>query len=131
MRRHSTKGFTLIELMVVVAIVGVLAMIAYPSYSQFVIKGNRAAAQSYLMDIAQRQQLYFNDARSFAADAGSLSMTAPERVAKNYTVAIATDASLPPTFLITATPKAGTRQVRDGNLSIDNTGEKLRGGDAW
>lgn len=119
------------ELMIVVAIVAVLAMIAYPSYSQFILKGNRAAAQSYLMDVAQRQQLFFNDSRTFAPDADQLNMTEPERVEDNYTITFAVDPNAPPTFLITATPKSGTAQVSDGSLSIDNTGEKLHGGESW
>jgi type IV pilus assembly protein PilE len=129
--RHSSNGFSLIELMVVVAIVAVLAMVAYPAYSQFILKGNRAAAQSYLMDIAQRQQLFFNDSRTFAADADQLNMTGPERVENNYTVSFAVDPNAPPTFLITATPKSGTPQLSDGLLSIDNTGEKLHGVESW
>ena len=114
-----------------VAIVAALAMIAYPSYSQFLLKGNRGAAQSYLMDVAQRQQLFFNDSRTFAPDADQLNMTEPERVQDNYTVSFDVDLNAPPTFLITATPRVGTRQVSDGVLSIDNTGEKLHGVESW
>ena len=51
-------GFTLIELMIVVAIIAILAGIAYPSYMDQVRKGNRAKAQAFLMDVAQRQQSY-------------------------------------------------------------------------
>lgn len=129
--RSSISGFTLIELMIVVAIVATLAMIAYPAYSSFVLKGNRAAAQSYLMDLAQKQGLFFNDTRTFASSAAQLSITAPERVEDNYTVAFTVSAGPPPTFLITATPRTGMPQVSDGNLSIDNAGEKLHAGEAW
>jgi len=116
---------------VVVIIVGVLTLVAYPAYQSFVIKANRAEAQSYLMDLAQMEQLYFNDSRTYA-DAEDLNVTEPERVTKNYVVTfeIAT-VDPPPTFLITAAPKAGTRQAGDGDLSIDSSGEKLHGGEAW
>lgn len=130
-RGQSSSGFTLIELMIVVAIIAALAMIAYPSYSRFIIKGNRAAAQSYLMDVAQRQQLFFNDSRTYADDADQLNLTAPDRVQDNYTVAFDVDPNSPPTFSISATPRSGTPQVSDGVLTIDNTGEKLLGADPW
>ncbi len=64
--RKSSSGFTLIELMVVVVIVAVLTLVAYPAYQSFVVKANRAEAKSYLMDVAQMQQLYFNDSRTYA-----------------------------------------------------------------
>lgn len=53
---QSQQGFSLIELMMVIAIVGILASIAYPLYTNSVVKSNRAAAQSYLMELAQAQQ---------------------------------------------------------------------------
>ena len=130
-RHYIERGFTLIELMIVVAIVGILAAVAYPSYSRYVIKANRAAAQSYLMELAQKEQLYFNDSRSYAANEGVLSITRPDRVDDNYTLNFTIDANPPPTFIITASPKSGSRQVGDGDLSIDNTGQKLHGGNAW
>ena len=54
----SKHGFTLIELMIAVAIVGILAAVAYPAYTQYMIRANRAAAQSEMMDIANRQQQF-------------------------------------------------------------------------
>ena len=129
--RKPGGGFTLIEMMIVVVIVGVLTLVAYPAYQSYVKKANRAEAKSYLMDLAQKQQLYFNDVRSYADTEAELNAVAPERVAANYTVAITTDAGPPPTFLISATPKNGTVQKNDRVLSIDSSGEKLHGTEAW
>ena len=127
-------GFTLIELMMVIAIVGILAAIGYPSYVNSTIKSNRAAAQSYLMDLAQGQQQFFNDSRVYAADENALDNSVPGRVDAVYTITFSdpvASAGPPPTFVITATPRVGSRQVGDGILSIDNTGLKLRGSDPW
>jgi type IV pilus assembly protein PilE len=128
--KRRQGGFTLIELMMVVAIIGILAAIGYPSYINSIIKSNRAAAQSHLMDMAQAQQKYFNDARTFGAK-DDLNITEPDRVTASYDVVVTPVVGPPPTFTITATPKAGSRQVGDGILLIDNTGTKTRGGEAW
>jgi type IV pilus assembly protein PilE len=58
------KGFSLIELMIVVAVVAILAMIAYPSYQDQMRKSRRGSAQAFMMDVAQRQQQRFLDTRS-------------------------------------------------------------------
>ncbi len=60
-----------------------------------------------------------------------LNLAEPDRVSAAYTVAVTTVAGPPPTFTITATPIAGSRQAGDGVLSIDNTGAKTRGSDPW
>ena len=70
MGQKKVLGFTLIELMVACAIVAVLAMVAYPSYTSHLKKGRRASAQAALLDIAQRQKQYFVDTRSYAVDNG-------------------------------------------------------------
>ena len=118
------KGFTLIELMIVVAIIGILAGIAYPSYQSYVVKSRRTSAQVHLMDIAQMQQRYLLDARSYAPDIATLNMVIPSEVLPYYTITIATTAGPPPTFTATATPLAGTSQASDVTLSIHNAGVK-------
>jgi type IV pilus assembly protein PilE len=129
-----SSGFTLIEVMIVVVIVGVLALVAYPAYQSSMIKSNRAAAKSYLMDVAQKEQLFFNDTRTYAADLATLKSSAPDRVSDNYVVDdsfITVTDGPPPTFIVSATPKAGTIQANDGVLTIDNTGAKLHGTESW
>lgn len=129
MRRNS--GFTLIELMITVAIVAILAAVAYPSYKQYVIRANRSEAQAYLMDLSQRQQQYLMDARAYADSETTLGASQPNRVADNYTITITVGSGLPPSFTITATPKSGTVQSGDGNLSINQAGAKTWTGGVW
>lgn len=118
------RGFTLIEVMIALVVVALLAAIAYPSYLQQVVKSNRSTAQSHLMDIAQRQQQYLLDNRSYAADVATLSLTTPTSVSGLYTISIAVVAGPPPTFTATATPIAGKAQASDGTLTINSAGTK-------
>ena len=114
-------GVTLIELVIVVIIVGILAAIAIPSYRQYVIKGNRRAAQALMMDIANRERQYFIGSREFASKA-DLAYSLPTDVSDNYTYDIALVAGPPPTFTITFTAIGG--QVSDGNLTLTSEGDK-------
>lgn len=127
----TVRGFTLIELMVTVAIVGILAAIAYPLYTHQLIEGRRSAAESTLMDIAQREQQYILDQRAYAygtstnAVATNLNVTIPSNVQQFYTITVAQGATTtPPSFIATATPIAGSAQASDVTLTIDQTGSK-------
>lgn len=127
MKTHN--GFTLIELMIVVVVIGILAAVAFPSYQSYIVKSNRAVAQAFMMDVENRQKQYLLDARSYAADLATLGMAAPSDVSGFYTVSIAVSAA-PPAFTITATPIAGTKQEGDGALTLDNSGAKTPA-DKW
>jgi type IV pilus assembly protein PilE len=119
--------------MIAVAIVGVLVAIGYPSYESQVLKANRADAQSFLMDLAQRQQQYLIDARRYAPTLAELTVTTPERVARSYNVSIAAAPGPPPTFTLTAAPIAGSKQARDlggAALTLTQAGAKAPH-DAW
>lgn len=131
---NRQKGITLIELMIVVAIIGVLAAVAVPSYRQYVVKGNRAAAQAFMMDVASRQKQYLLDARSYAPNLATLygvasdAAAVPVEVSRNYSACCAiTVVATPPSFTITAVPTS-SQQTSDGTLTLSSDGTKTPAG---
>jgi type IV pilus assembly protein PilE len=129
-RTSPHHGFTLVELLVVMAIIGIIAVFAYPSYEAYVVRNNRAAAQAVLLDVAQRQQQYLLDSRSYAtwAQITAAGVTVPSNVSQFYNFDTTPAAGPPPAFTATATPKPGTRQAADTTLQIDQAGVKTPAG---
>lgn len=126
--RRSAPGFTLIELVIAIGIVGIISAIAYPMYTTSMVKGRRSAAEAVLMDIAQREQQYLLDSRAYA-DKATLNPTVPANVSSFYTIAVTPNvAGAPLSFTASATPLTGTAQASDSTLSIDNTGAKTPSG---
>jgi len=138
MKRNPSRGFSLMEMLVVVAIIGVLAAIAVPTYDNYVKRGHRAAAQAFMMQISGKQAQYLLDARNYAVGSTAvtdLGLTVPPEVTPFYNVAVenstgGTTVSVPPSFRVRATPKTGTKQDGDGELILTNNGTKSRGGTA-
>jgi type IV pilus assembly protein PilE len=117
-------GFTLIELMIVLVIVGILAAIAFPSYMQYPRRSARAEAQSYLSDVAALQQQYLVDKRSYAPSLSSLGRSPTGNVASKFAVTVVAADGPPPAFVITA--QATGDQLKDAcpTLAIDNVGNR-------
>ena len=126
--RRTAGGFTLIEVMITVAIVALLAAIAYPSYQQFVRDARQSDAQGFMMDVSSRAQQYRMDLRNYptalGTNAGELDMDVPTEVSDYYTVTLTRQAGPPQTYTITATPKAGTMQAGEATLTLTSTGNK-------
>jgi len=122
------RGFSLVELLIVVIIAGILASIAYPSYTAHLVRANRSAAQSLMLDAAARQERFLLDRRGYTdvLGAGGLNIDLPPEVSSNYSIVLAVDnRATPPIYTIVATPLAGSRQVNDGALTLTSQGDKL------
>lgn len=123
---RKTGGFTLIELMITVAIVAILAAIALPSYQQYVIRSKRSAAQAQMMDIANRQQQFLLANRNYA-DKAALTASGyalPAEVSSNYSYDITLSTTGVPGYTLTLTPIPLGSQSGDGALTLNSEGVK-------
>lgn len=124
-------GFSLIELLIVMAVAAILVVIAYGSYSNEIVRTHRVTAQNAMLEIANRQQQHFISNRSYATTLTPLGYSLPTEVAQRYTLTLTADnTATPPTFLITMTPVAGSSQDGDGNLTLNQAGVKTPA-DKW
>lgn len=119
---HNSKGFTLIEIMIVVVVVGILASIAYPSYQEYVNRSNRAEGQAFLSDIAARQERYFSQNNAYVTadtDRSKLGLTGNQSANQRYTVSLSSVAN-DGGYTLTATPNF--TETRCGNLVLNAKG---------
>lgn len=143
-------GFTLIEIMIVVGIVGILAAIAFPSYQQYVVRTKRAAAKSMLIQVLDRQSQFFVDNKRFATDLTGLGFSANgfgvdrhgKEVAASssdaiYVVQFSSDpGATNNSFTLEAAPTEpqATKDAKCGTLQITHRGVKSVSGtatDCW
>jgi type IV pilus assembly protein PilE len=124
------QGFTLIELMITVAILGILLSVALPSYQSQVVRTKRAAAAGCVMELAQFMERVYASNIRYDQNAGAAtalpSTSCQNDLSASYSFAFAAAQPTARTFTITATP-AGGQAARDascGTLSIDQAGTK-------
>lgn len=123
------RGFTLIELMVTVAIVGVLAAIAYPSYLGAVTKSARAEAKSAMFDLSQMEERYFTNNDAYLAvsappaspPSGWKNYSGNSLSARKYNISVAINGS---TFTVSAAPANGFSDSTCGTLTLTDDGTK-------
>lgn len=137
--RVGNGGFSLIELIIAVALIGILMAIAMPAYKQYLIRANKAAVKAVMMDVASRQEQYMMTAGAYGTLA-QLNYTVPADISSKFDITLTTGTNTAstvvalqglPTFTITASGKAGT--IQEGNpapgastaLSINQFGLKL------
>jgi len=118
-------GFTLIELLITVAIIGILASVAYPAYTDFITRSNRSEGQRELMRYANIQEQAFVDSRSYAIDMKGLGESTAKvyTPSKNYRIMVSAQSAT--TFTLKAVAK--NNQVNDTgcvNLTINQLGVK-------
>jgi type IV pilus assembly protein PilE len=117
----TQKGFTLVELVIVIVIIAILAAISIPSYREYVIRGHRRAAQAAMMEIATQERQYFVANRTFAT-ADELGYALSPEVDENYDFSITVGTGAVPSFTINFTAVGG--QASDGNLGLTSEGVK-------
>ena len=128
---RRSAGFTLIELMIVVGIIGILSAIAFPAYTDYIRRGSRSEATSALLEAQQFMERYYaaNNRYSTAADGNpalpSRLSSIPTSGVTRYTLSVAATVN---SYTLTAIPFGSMAADNCGSLTLTNTGFKGKSG---
>lgn len=125
-RPPAAAGFTLIELMVVVVIVGILAAIAYPAYMQQILKSRRTDAETALTSLANQEEQFFGDNNHYTPTfvGGGLNTGTNLSPKGYYQITVTLSPTYNNKYVAAATPVAGGPQAADGTFYLGSTGQK-------
>ena len=131
---RAGHGFTLIEVMITVAIIGILAAVAYPSYTGYIAKGNRAEGRAAVMKMLQDQERYFTQMNTYVVvDAAAATgqplqnFSGSARATSKYFVGAAACSALLPInqcVQVTAVPQFGSGDPQAGSLTATSAGAR-------
>lgn len=121
-----SRGFSLIELMIVVAVIAVLASLAIPSYLRYGYRARRVDGQQLLLTIANAEERYYATTNQYTTDVTQIGFTGTAATSNDgyYSATLAASGTSTQAYTATATPQGAQKNDVCGALSIDNTGNK-------
>jgi type IV pilus assembly protein PilE len=136
-RARAAAGFTLIELMIVVAVVAILAAIAVPAYQEHIVKTRRATGAGCMMEMAQFMERFYTTNMRYDRTAGGAAVALPAtqcvtETAEWYTIQLRDGATNATAYVIEAVPQGSqaTKDTKCATIAVDQTGQKSESGSA-
>lgn len=128
----KTKGFSLIEVMIVVAIIGILSAIALPSYTSYITRSKRTECRAALMQVMQQQERYYTQQNTYLAFTSSaanipmkqFSADSAASSACSISAAVCTGSTLSACITVTGTPPVSRPDLEVGNITLQSDGTK-------